>query len=45
MVTNTEQKKRKRPFKGQRKHNRLVKQEARKANVTEADMKRMMQRK
>jgi hypothetical protein len=33
MDTTVEKQKRKRPSKGQRKHNRLVKQEARKASV------------
>jgi hypothetical protein len=45
MVTNTETKKRKRPSKGQRKHNRLVKQEGRKANLSEAEMKKLLLRK
>ena len=35
-----EKKKRKRPSKGQRKHNRRVKQEARKVNVLENPQKR-----
>jgi hypothetical protein len=45
MVTNTEKQKRKRPSKGQRKHNRLVKQEGRKANMSEAEMKKLLLRK
>jgi hypothetical protein len=45
MVTNTEKKKRTRPSKGQRKHNRLVKQEGRKANLSEAEMKKLLLRK
>jgi len=40
MEATLEKKKRKRPSKGQRKHNRLVKQEARKASVPEAELKK-----
>ncbi len=36
----SEKKKRKRPSKGMRKHNRKVKQEARKASVPGSDVKR-----
>lgn len=35
-----EKKKRKRPSKGMRKHTRLVKQEARKAGVSESELKK-----
>lgn len=39
VVSTTEKKKRKRPSKGQRKHNRLVKQEARRVNVPGSELK------
>jgi len=37
-----EKKKRKRPSKGMRKHVRRIKQEARKANVSEAELKKRL---
>ena len=40
MESTTEKKKRKRPSKGQRKHNRLVKQEERKAFVPTSNAKK-----
>ena len=40
MDTVPDKKKRKRPSKGVRKHNRLVKQEARKANIPVAELKK-----
>lgn len=40
MVTTTPEKKRKRLSQGKRKHLRRIKQEARKANVSEAELKK-----
>jgi hypothetical protein len=40
VTTMPEKKKRKRPAQGKRKHLRRIKQEARKANVSEADLKK-----
>jgi hypothetical protein len=40
MVTTMPEKKKKRPSQGKRKHLRRIKQEARKANVSEAELKR-----
>jgi len=43
MTTDTKKPKRKRLPKGKRKHIRLVKQEARKAGLTEAEVKKKVQ--
>jgi len=42
MDTIEEKKKRKRPSKGVRKHNRRLKQEAGKGNITEAELKKRL---
>lgn len=44
MAVTEEKKKRKRPSKGQRKHNRRIKQEGRKTGVSEAELKKKTQR-